>query len=258
MNNFLRNLENSLHKGFVNKNASDLGTFKPELLINNTRKNESVLNSIVEELNSCEDFLFSVAFITESGLSTLKALLLDLKARGVKGRILTSTYLYFNQPKVFRELMKLENVEVRLTGLKGFHSKGYIFKQKTHYSLIVGSSNLTAQALKVNYEWNVKLTSHENGEIVDHFKSQFEDVWIDSEKLSFEWIEEYEKDYEKNKELNQLNQIIEVPSSYQTNPLQDALKIKPNKMQEVALAQIQALRDEGKDKGLVKIGRAHV
>ena len=75
-------------------------------------------------------------------------------------------------------------MEVRLTHLKGFHSKGYIFKHKTHYSLIVGSSNLTAHALKVNYEWNVKLTSHENGDIVHHFKNQFEDVWTDAQIIN--------------------------------------------------------------------------
>lgn len=251
MNNFLRNLESSLHKGFINKEYADVGTFKPELLINNTRKDENVLNSIIEELESCTDFIFSVAFITESGLATMKALLLDLKKKGVQGRILTSTYLFFNQPKVFRELLKLGNVEVRLTNLKGFHSKGYIFKQKTHYSLIVGSSNLTAQALKENYEWNVKLTSHENGEIVNHFKNQFEDVWTQSEPLTKAWIDEYEKAYKKHNEQNQLKVVAELPSSYQTNAIENALEIKPNKMQQVALSQIQALRDEGKDKGLI-------
>ena len=132
---------------------------------------------MLEELENSTSFIFSVAFITESGLATFKSHFLDLKQKGVKGRILTSTFLNFNQPKVFKEFLKIENVEVRLTNLSGFHSKGYIFDNKTHYSLIVGSSNLTAHALKVNYEWNVKLTSHEDGEIVQHFKNQFEEVW---------------------------------------------------------------------------------
>ena len=180
MESFIRNLTSSLHEGFIDKNHSNSGSFKPELLINNVKKNNNVLSTMQEELGSSEDFLFSVAFITESGLATLKSLFFDLKERGVTGRILTSTYLYFNQPKLFKELMKLTNVEVRITNLKGFHSKGYIFKHKTHYSLIVGSSNLTEYALKVNYEWNVKLTSHENGDIVHHFKDQFEDVWSDA------------------------------------------------------------------------------
>lgn len=176
---------------------------------------------------------------------------MDLKEKGVTGRILTSTYLYFNQPKVFKELMKLTNIEVRLTNLKGFHSKGYIFKQKTHYSLIVGSSNLTAHALKVNYEWNVKLTSHEDGDIVHHFKNQFEDVWSNSELLTEEWIESYEIEYEKNADKRLAEQVIEIPGKYTTNAIEESLKIVPNKMQQAALLQIQAVRDEGKDKGLV-------
>ena len=112
------------------------------------KKNNNVLNTLQEELGSSEDFLFSVAFITESGLATLKSLFLDLKERGVTGRILTSTYLYFNQPKVFKELLKLTNVEVRLTNLKGFHSKGYIFKHKTHYSLNCGEFQFNAACLE--------------------------------------------------------------------------------------------------------------
>ena len=251
MGNFIQNLTTSLHEGFINKNQSSSGSFKPELLINNSKKNDTVLNTLQEELETSEDFLFSVAFITESGLATLKTLFLDLKQKGVNGCILTSTYLYFNQPKVFKELIKLTNVEVRLTNLKGFHSKGYIFKHKTHYSLIVGSSNLTEYALKVNYEWNVKLTSHENGDIVHHFKNQFEEVWGDAEVLTEEWIENYAIEYEKHADKRLAGKIIEMPSNYNANAIEEALEITPNNMQKAALSQIQAVRDEGKDKGLV-------
>lgn len=251
MESFLRNLETSLHEGFIDKNKSNSGNFKPELLINNIKSNDNVLNTLQEELESCKDFIFSVAFITESGLATLKSLLLDLKHKGVNGRILTSTYLYFNQPKVFKELMKLTNVEVRLSKLKGFHSKGYIFKHETHYSLIVGSSNLTAHALKVNYEWNVKLTSHENGDIVHHFKNQFEDVWSEAELLTEEWVSNYEIEYEKNADTQMVEQVIELPTNYNPNAIEESLKIKPNKMQQAALLEIQLVRDAGKDKGLV-------
>src|SRR5699024_228686 len=123
--------------------------FKPELLVNNTKKDENVLNSLLEELDKSKSFFFSVAFITESGLAMLKSHFLDLKRKGIKGQILTSTYLNFNHPKVFKELLKIENVEVRLTDLEGFHAKGYIFNQYTHYSYIVGSSNLTYETLKM-------------------------------------------------------------------------------------------------------------
>lgn len=194
-------------------------------MVNNTEKGKSVLSTLVEEIESCKTFLFSVAFIAESGLATLKSHLLDLKLKGIKSRIITSTYLYFNQPKVFKELLKLTNVEVKISSLEGFHSKGYIFKHENHYSLIVGSSNLTAHALKVNYEWNVKLTSHKNGEIINHFRKQFEHMWEQSKLLSKDWISAYEKEYEKADRAQQTTKIRDSNSSYDINLLKEALEL---------------------------------
>ncbi|OES44798.1 DUF3427 domain-containing protein [Domibacillus iocasae] len=251
MENFIENLQGSLYKGFINQNELKPGNFKPQLLINNAKQNENVLTTILEELDKSQSFLFSVAFITESGLATLKAKLLDLHQKGICGRILTSTFLNFNQPKVFSELMKIENIEVRTTDIKGFHAKGYIFDQGHSFSLIVGSSNLTAHALKVNYEWNVKLTSHGNGEIVHHFKDQFENVWEKAETLTQEWIDRYEVTYSATQEQRAMQQVIDPPTNYETNSIQKALEIKPNKMQETALQQIQSLRNEQKQKALV-------
>ncbi|MDF2947488.1 MAG: helicase [Bacillales bacterium] len=248
MQNFLKNLETSLYKGFIDHKHSEYGSFRPKLLIN--KECENVLNTLLEELAHCKSFIFSVAFITESGLATLKTQLLDLKRKGVRGRILTSTFLNFNNPKAFRELLKITNVEVRLTDLAGFHSKGYIFENETHYSLIVGSSNLTAHALKVNYEWNIKLTSHEDGEIIQHFKNQFEDVWKDSTPLTEEWIKNYEKTYTPVLNNRLAGQVSELPAPYRSS-IEEALKVVPNKMQQTALQQIQAVREAGNEKGLV-------
>ncbi|GAB4073762.1 DEAD/DEAH box helicase [Barrientosiimonas marina] len=250
MEDFLSNLENSLYKGFIDQNIGTAGRYKPELLVNDTRANEHVLTSLVDELDTCQSFIFSVAFITESGLATLKSQLLDLKRRGVRGRILTSTFLHFNQPKVFKELMKITNVEVRLTSLEGFHSKGYIFDHDQHVSLIVGSSNLTAQALKVNYEWNIKVTSHQNGEVIAHFKDQFERAWEQASLLTDDWIASYEAMYEPET-YETANKVMELPKTYGANPVREAVTIQPNKMQEEALKHIQAVRDEGQDRGLV-------
>lgn len=249
--NFLQNLEESLYKGFIDQARPSGERFKPALLINNTKTNETVLNSITEELDGCQSFLFSVAFVTESGLATLKTHLSDLERKGIKGRILTSTFLNFNQPKVFKELLKINNIEVRLSNMKGFHSKGYIFSHETHQTLIVGSSNLTAQALKVNYEWNVKLSSHENGELVSHFYRQFEEVWDNAQSLSDQWIKTYEQSYVPMEYRKELTNVAEFPEVYTENPLEVAVKIEPNKMQKAALQEIQAVRESGNDKGLV-------
>ncbi|PKR76812.1 DUF3427 domain-containing protein [Halalkalibacillus sediminis] len=251
MNKLVNDIETSLRKGFIDQHIKTTTKYQPQLLVNNQRNNQNVLSSFLEELENCNSFIFSVAFITESGLATLKALLLDLKKKGINGKILTSTFLNFNQPKVFRELMKITNVEVRMTTIEGFHSKGYIFEHDSFHSLIVGSSNLTAQALKVNHEWNIKLTSHDNGEVIHHFKRQFNEVWDSSLPLTDEWINYYEEVYKPLEQKEYIENVVEMPEQYKINSLEESLKINPNKMQEAALREIQTVRDEGHDKGLV-------
>ncbi|WP_072891477.1 DUF3427 domain-containing protein [Ornithinibacillus halophilus] len=251
MDKLLKDLETSLHHGFIDRERYRNGRYRPKLLVNNTKRNETVLSTIIEELEASHSFIFSVAFITESGLATLKSQLLDLHNKGIKGKILTSTFLNFNNPKVFRELLKISNVEVRLADVEGFHSKGYIFDHKDYSTLVVGSSNLTAQALKVNYEWNIKLTSHENGDIVYHFKNQFESIWKEAQPLNEYWINQYEKSY-KPVDFKTAQKVVELPLNYQAkNSIEEVISIKPNKMQKVALKQIQEVRDKGNSRGLV-------
>lgn len=244
-----KKLENSLHKGFIDQHKPVSAQFKPKLLTN--KKHENVLSTLLQELKTCKTFIFSVAFITEGGLATLKTMLYDLEKIGVKGRILTSTFLSFNQPKMFRELLKLKNVEVRLSDAKGFHSKGYIFEHENYYSLIVGSSNLTDSALKANFEWNVFLTSLEDGEVIHHFKNQFEEAWEASIPLSEQWINDYQLRYVLENPKQFSSQIVRSESLYTTNKLRDALEIKPNKMQQDALVQLNELRATGAKKGLI-------
>ncbi len=223
--------------------------YSPQLLINNPMKNENILSSVIEELIHCQSFMFIVAFVTESGLATLKSYLLDLKGKGIRGRLLTSTYLYFNNPKVFRELLKIENIDVRLTDLKGFHSKGYIFNKDTDHALIIGSANLTVQALKINYEWNVKLRLNPKDKFLLQIRNQFEEVWMGANILTEEWILNYEKIYVKFTAQKIMEEELAIIVS---DINQEKIHtIKPNKMQLAALDSIQAVRDAKKQKALV-------
>src|SRR5690625_892621 len=251
MEEIIQNLQDSLYEGFIDRDYHKKGRYKPRLLFNNPKGNESVLEVLTQQLEKSSSFLFSVAFITESGLATLKAQLLDLKLKGIKGRILTSTFLQFNQPKVFHELLKLTNVEVRIANIDGFHSKGYIFQHDSYYSLIVGSSNLTAAALKQNHEWNVKLNSLEDGDIVYHFLNQFEDIWEQSTVLTEQWIKQYSKSYispfvHSNKEY-----IADFSADYDINAMKKAVEIKPNSMQQTALYSLKSVRDNGANRALI-------
>ena len=44
----------------------------------------------------------------------IKQALIDLKDKGIRGKIITSTYLGFNHPNVFKELLMFDNIEVRI------------------------------------------------------------------------------------------------------------------------------------------------
>ncbi|GEN57131.1 helicase [Halolactibacillus alkaliphilus] len=147
---------------------------------------------------------------------------------------------------MFQELLKLTNLEVRIAEREGFHSKGYIFDHGDYHSLIVGSSNLTATALKVNYEWNIKLTSHQHGAIIGHFTSQFDDMWHESMPLSEEWIVAYRQKHQRYS----IQSVADFPASYQ-NKWSEALEVKPNKMQQHALLGIADVRNKGEKRALV-------
>lgn len=122
-----------------------------ELIANGEGRN--VLSAIEDGLRNCDEFLISVAFITPEGLLTLKPILKELEERGVHGRVLTTDYLGFNSPKVLEDLGSLNNIDLKVYcttqgSNHGFHTKGYIFKKDESYQIIVGSSNLTINALK--------------------------------------------------------------------------------------------------------------
>jgi superfamily II DNA or RNA helicase/HKD family nuclease len=251
MANVALTYETSIFNRLLPQMGSDYSKYSPKLLINNPRTYENVLNEVVEELTQCGSFMFIVAFVTESGLAMLKSHFMDLKRRGIQGKLLTSTYLSFNHPKVFRELLKIENLEVRLTDLEGFHSKGYIFNNELDTALIIGSTNLTAKALKVNYEWNVKLRLLPIENLMVQIRNQFDEVWGVSHALTEAWIKKYEKTYIQIAARKIIEEEFALVQQVVSSEEKLISTIEPNKMQTAALHNIADLRQTGAQKGLI-------
>ena len=242
-NLFHDHLLHSLQYGFIDREIFQEGVYSPKILINDTETHRYVLNDIQEELSKAKSFAFSVAFITQSGLALIKSQLSDLADEGVQGRILISPYLDFNDPIAMKELLKLKNVQVRITPVNmQMHAKFYLFEQKDKQVIISGSSNLTHTALKINYEWNVKLTSTHNGDFIQNAKEEFERIWEKSIVLDLEAINAYSA---RRKTVIQPATIQdESITSYQET-------IRPNKMQEQALEGLATVRKNGAQKALV-------
>lgn len=231
-------LNKALHTSFIDKSLPSNKDLRPKLFFNDYKRRMNLAFEITKRLKECDYFEFSVAFISESGLAVLKQILLNLKDKGVKGRIITSTYLGFNDPKMFKQLLSFTNIEVRIFEQEhcGFHPKGFIFHKGEHRDIIVGSSNLTQTALESNQEWDLFFTSHENGELAAQVSDEFNIQWDLSTPLTNEWIDNYKETYVK---------------PVRPTPVQSSKIIKPNKMQEEALKSLKKLRDNNKDKALL-------
>ena len=175
-------ISSGLDTAFINSAINSNLAYRPEFVSNDYTQGKKVSVAIERELRHCDAFYISVAFITEGGLAPLKQVLAELRDKGIPGKILTTSYLTFTEPKALKTLANLSNVEVRVydstdEGASGFHTKGYIFKEEEIYRFIVGSSNMTASAFSVNKEWNTKLVSTSDGELLKQMMTEFNALW---------------------------------------------------------------------------------
>lgn len=237
-----KDIIDAYYTAVIDKSHPSINEYQPSLVFNDFSKGHNVLSTIEKELKDCTEFWFSVAFITKDGIICLKNILKELEDIGVKGKILTTDYLSFNSPLALEELLNYSNIEVKV--YEGdFHIKGYFFKKKDSISFMSGSSNLTQNALKLNKEWNIKLSSLDNGKLVYDTLNEFNDMWYSdrSYKLTKQWIDNYTPIYETTMMFNEL----------QKETLLNTYKLVPNKMQVEALNSIEDLRRKGQRKGMI-------
>ena len=255
-------------------NKSNLA-YKPEFISNDHKNGVKVLTSIERELSSCDSFTFSVAFITLGGIEPLLPSLKDLEERGVPGRILTTDYNTFTDPKALDKLAEFSNIELRMYHVQaseniGFHTKGYIFKKDETYTFIIGSANMTERALAVNKEWNTKLVSTEEGEMYKNISSEFVKLWndrehtdlyeecIESYRTRFEVIKKQKKialQYAKDlleKELEEAEDGLKEERSAGKAPVSlEQYNLRPNSMQVDFINNLRGLVENGENKALL-------
>lgn len=224
-------LLNSLKTSLLNENIESNLNYQHKLLSN---KNEKIISNLRRELEQCDEFIISVAFITESGVTMILEQLKNLNRRGIKGKILTGDYLTFTQPKALKKLMEFENIDIRVVSEEKFHAKGYFFRKDNLWSMIIGSSNLTQTALTINFEWNLKINSLKDGKIAKDILENFYNLFNSVEKLTIEKLSLYEETYLMYKSYNKKIKAQEKKF------LQ--AEIKPNIMQIQALENLKSLR----------------
>lgn len=236
-------LSTSIHTALIDKNTASLPEYQPHLIYNDPLENSNLLVELLHELKTCKAFYFAIAFITPSGLITLKETLKILEEKNISGYILTTDYLYFNPPKALQELAQFKNLKIRIYNRENFHVKGYIFSHTNDvYNIIIGSNNLTQTALKSNKEWSIKLTSLKEGQLIQNILNQFEKMWQNSVDFSENWLANYTAKYLTTQKILKA-QHLKTPEISKV--------LTPNSMQMEALTNLENLRKQGEQKALL-------
>jgi len=236
-------LQQSLASALIDDKINSLPDLQPQIIYNDYNNGSNLLVELLQELQTCKRFYFAIAFITQSGLICLKECLKLLQEKNITGDILTTDYLYFNQPKALQELQQYPNLNIRIYTKENFHIKGYIFEQNDYYTLIVGSNNLTQTALKANKEWSLKINSLANGSLINNTLSQFQQMWQEAMPLTDIWLKQYTDKYYSLQKLKR--EFATAQENISTND------ITPNKMQQEALKALAKLQQDNKHKALL-------
>ena len=263
--------------------------YKPTFVFNDHNCGTKVLATIEDELKNCDSFIFSVAFITLGGIEPMLQILQDLEAKNIPGKILTTDYNMFTDPRALDKLASLKNIELRMyreeafdslayerdfldpselsdtqadTEKIGFHTKGYIFQKDETYTVLIGSSNMTGKALAVNKEWNTKFVSTAKGEMYREIQKEFYSLWNEPNhtKKYEDFIEDYRSKYDIIK--NQRKITLEVAKQQALEGSEngasatpvislDQYRLQPNSMQLAFIRNLKGLLEEGKQRALL-------
>lgn len=240
MQDFDKNLINALTTGFLDSNHVSIESLQPHLVLNNFITGEKTLTTIISNLEKCDSFWFSVAFLSRSGVAVLQNTLQKLDEKNIKGKILVSQYLNFTQPEALKALLKFKNIEIKIVSDVNYHGKGYLFKIDKDYIFLLGSSNLTANALCKNYELNLTSYLSKNSKLIQDILNVFHEMFKRSKVVDSDFLDWYGEEYSKRK----------LPSLFVNNHIIDN-NIKPNSMQVKALKNLENIRSKGESKSLI-------
>lgn len=240
-----QNIQSGLSTAFLDKNISSNVLYRPQFISNDYKNGRKVLSTIEDELLHCDSFLISVAFITMGGITPLLQTLRTLEDKGIHGKILTTDYLAFSDPKALDKLATFSNIELKMylvpDSKNGFHTKGYIFQSNEIYKILIGSSNMTNTALTTNREWNTKIVSTKSGEFVSEMLDEFEELWNHPNTYSYNaFIGAYRVHYEEYKKVKQKEEI-KLPSK----------QLIPNSMQQAFISSLRNIRNSNESKALL-------
>lgn len=232
--------------------TSDFQLLESKLITNEHSKGNYLINDLKNELLTCDSFDIVVSFIRGSGLNMLINTLDILQQRGIKGRIITSTYMNVTEPKALATLLNYSNIELKVyqsdKSTDSFHTKAYIFHRKNQLSsVIVGSSNISAAALKTGEEWNIRTFEKTSDSIYPKMVNRFDKIWNNGKTIliNHNFIKKYNDFIDNDKVIKPYINSFNIKKADEKS-----IEIKPNSMQKTAIENLLNSIKNGHKRGL--------
>ena len=214
--------------------------FSDSALMTNARDEPTLAAELRAELASADQVDLLLAFVKWQGVRLLENELSELKKRGVKLRVITTTYLGATDARALDALVNEFGAEVRINyeiNRTRLHAKAWMLHRKTGFhTAYVGSSNLSHAALVDGLEWNVRLSAMSTPHLLDKFRATFDSYW---ESRDFE-------PYRPDRDGEKLREALEIASGKKVSDrviiTLSGLDVQPKPYQAEMLEQLAAER----------------
>ncbi|WP_442863689.1 DUF3427 domain-containing protein [Arthrobacter sp. FW306-07-I] len=210
-------------------------------LLTNSKDDPNLAAELRAEMESANTVDLLCAFIRWTGLRLLQPALEQLKDRGAKLRVVTTTYMGATERRAIDELVNRYGAEVKIsyqTQATRLHAKAWLFRRNTGFdTAYVGSSNLSQAALLDGLEWNVRLSSVATPALLQKFEVTFDSYW---EQRAFQ-------SYDPDRDGEKLDAALERNGGRRTAASDAAtgLEVQPFLHQEEMLEDLEAERLKG-------------
>ena len=105
MDNLARDISQAAEAAFIDSSIEHSLHLSPSIIDNSKKKQNDILSHIKKELKTAKEFMFSVSFIRMSGLEMLIQTFKDIENTGTVGKIITTDYLNYTEPKALHKLL---------------------------------------------------------------------------------------------------------------------------------------------------------
>nr|WP_299167920.1 DEAD/DEAH box helicase [uncultured Arthrobacter sp.] len=216
-------------------------------LLTNSKDDPNLAAEIRTEMDSANSVDLLCAFVRWTGLRLLQPALERLQERGVRLRVITTTYMGATERRAIDELVNRYRAEVKIsyeTQATRLHAKAWLFRRDTGFdTAYVGSSNLSKAALLDGLEWNVRLSNIATPTLLKKFEVTFDSYW---EQRAFQ-------SYDPERDGDKLDAALERNGGKRTIAPDGVtgLEVQPYLHQEEMLEALEAERLKGHTRNLL-------